>query len=275
MPLPGAVSVSDEFRALARDKNNTLATRIEQKRELTKSENANDLQPDVPDWLKAAQPIIPASISGTPQQNRLTGQLGSIGQLGTSASEASQEALAYKQRVAAARALANQQALSERQRNLLDAYGNLKFDFGDYEGGTDAKGKRASVINAAKRLLGLPYSWGGGHGSKAGASYGIGRGSGTYGVDCSGLVRYAFAKAGIKKWGGQAVAATQSMFGRAAPIKSLLPGDLVVKGGRGGAHHIAIYIGNGRILEAQRTGTRVHIRSIKGQSGWTGIHLNY
>lgn len=273
MPLQGAPTVADEFKAIPRDIKNSLATRIEQKRELSRPQNPNDLNPRVPDWLASSKPQVSIPSQSRPELQRLTDQLSSVRQLGASANEATSSAIDWRRQAAAARAIAQQKALSERQTELMNAIGSMDWGFDDF--GTIGTGKRADVIAAAKRLLGMPYSWGGGHGSKPGPSYGIGRGAGTYGVDCSGLVRYAFAKAGISKWGRNAVSQTQSLYGRAAPISKLLPGDLVVKGGRGTATHIAIYLGGGKIIEAQRTGTRVHIRSIKGESGWLGIALNY
>jgi cell wall-associated NlpC family hydrolase len=52
------------------------------------------------------------------------------------------------------------------------------------------------VIKRAQSQLGVPYSWGGG--TADGPSRGIDEGAGTVGFDCSGLVLYAFAGAGIK-----------------------------------------------------------------------------
>lgn len=273
MPLPGQVTVAEEFRTQPRGANRSLRTRIEEKRNLTRPDNPQDINPSVPDWLQVANPLVPIPEQERKYFSRLSDQSRSVDNLGTAANEAVGSQVEYKQREAAARAMAKMRALSERSSEIFGAIGDLNFGFDFGTGG--ASGKRGDVIAAAKRLLGTPYSWGGGHGGKPGPSYGIAQGSNIYGVDCSGLVRYAFAKAGIKKWGKSATSQIQSMYGRRAKLSSLLPGDLVVKGTPGRSTHIAIYVGGGKIIEAQKTGTRVHIRSIKGEGGWIGIHLNY
>jgi cell wall-associated NlpC family hydrolase len=215
-----------------------------------------------------SNPQTPITQQGREGTARTQSQLSQVGALGDSANAATNEALSYRKQQAALKQQADMQSRLERSNEMISQLGSWE--------PTNASGKRGSVINAAKRLLGIDYVYGGGHGGKIGPSYSsMAHGSKTYGIDCSGLVRYAFAKAGINAWGKNAVAATQSMYGRAASVKSLLPGDLVVRGGRGSATHIAIYLGGGRILEAQQTGTRVHIRSIGKGAGWTGIHLNY
>lgn len=272
MPLPGNVAVSDDFRIKPLQRAQGLQTRLDQKRNLTKDQSSpNALQPTVPDWLQAAHPLTAVTQQDNNYAQTISDQNNSVSNLGTAANNAVASGLEFRQRQAAARALAESQARSERNADFMNGIGNI--DFGDIGGG--ASGSRASVIKAAERLLGTPYSWGGGHGSKAGPSYGFAQGAGIKGVDCSGLVRYAFAKAGIGAWGKSAVSQTQSTYGKSAPIGKLLPGDLVVRGGRGSAYHIAIYLGGGKIIEAQKTGTRVHIRSIKGEGGWQGIHLSY
>lgn len=271
MPLPGQILVDSEFKVQPRNKTGGLRTRLEEKRNLTRPNDPNDLQPSVPDWLRVSHPLTPITESGRENSLRLASQGRSVSSLSESANDAVSSGVMYQQREAAARALAKARALAERNAELISGLSNMSFGF-DFGG---ASGKRSDVIKAAQRLLGTKYSWGGGHGRKAGPSYGIAHGSNIYGVDCSGLVRYAFAKAGIKKWGKSATSQIQSLYGRKAKIKNLLPGDLVVKGAPGRSHHIAIYLGNGKIIEAQRTGTRVHIRSIRNDSGWIGIHLNY
>lgn len=56
------------------------------------------------------------------------------------------------------------------------------------------------VVAAARSQIGRPYSWGGG--GPGGPSYGIGRGAGTYGFDCSGLTEYAWWKGAHTEIGG-------------------------------------------------------------------------
>lgn len=127
-----------------------------------------------------------------------------------------------------------------------------------------AGGARGAIVNAAMAVRGTPYSWGGG--GSGGASRGIGRGAGTTGFDCSGLVQYAFSKAGIKM---PRVTYDQVHMGRRAPISSLEPGDLVFTGSVG---HVAIYIGGGQIVEAPYTGS--HVRVSKVREGMFGVKMS-
>lgn len=268
--LTGAPSVSDEFKASTTSAGR-LIDRIKQlKGDNTATAVSDNIHSDVPSWVKtgAAGVGIDNSDVGRIQNN--------VAALGATATAAVQDANTFNQAAAAKKLLALQQSSNAKaQKDLLKKINAIDNDSSS-SGGVTVKGARAKVISAGKKLLGADYVYGGGHGAKPGLSTsGEAHGSATYGVDCSGLVRYAFAKAGLGQWGGQATAATESTYGKSAPIKSLLPGDLVVKGGRGSAYHIAIYLGKGMILEAQKTGTQVHIRSIGNGSGFSGIHLNY
>jgi len=258
MPLPGALQVPEEFRARQPVKSapERLMTRIERERQFVRPDNVNDIQPRTPDWLEKSNPQIPIPVRDSPAQRRLIAQNRSVDSLGKSANEATTAKVLWDQQAAAARALAQNQALSERQMEIMSGIGSMGLIPG-------ASGKRQQVINFGKQLLGQPYQWGGGHGNiRVGP------------VDCSGLVLYAFRKAGFKNVPG--VSQSQSLWGKKTSISKLLPGDLVARGGSPGkATHIAIYLGNNMILEAQKSGTRVHIRSIKGQGGWYGVHLNY
>lgn len=273
MAVLGGPSVADEFKASPASAGR-LMNRIQQIREGASGQTSNDINPEVPSWVRNAASQL--DIGGSPSSVSSSGIAG-IGQAATAIEE---DASAFRSE-AAAKKLAEQQAINnaKAQADLLKKIQGT--DFGGQGKttstvGGNISGRRGDVIDAAKDLLGADYVYGGGHAPKPGLSRsGVAHGTKTYGVDCSGLVRYAFAKAGLGQWGGQATSQTQSTYGRYMPLNKLLPGDLVIKGQRGKAGHIAIYLGKGMILEAQKTGTTVHIRSIGNGQGFSGIHLDY
>jgi cell wall-associated NlpC family hydrolase len=125
--------------------------------------------------------------------------------------------------------------------------------------GGGSTGFRDKVISAAMQKLGTPYSWGGG--GLNGASAGFAQGAGIVGFDCSSLMMSAFGKNGYDL---PRVSYEQLKQGQRTSVSSLKPGDLV--GFRDGSH-IALYIGDGRILEAPHTGANVRVRSL-GNTGF-------
>ncbi len=122
-------------------------------------------------------------------------------------------------------------------------------------------GRGGVAVRAALSRLGTPYSWGGG--TEAGPSYGIAQGADIKGFDCSGLMLYAWAKAGVRldHWTG-----TQWTSGPHIPTDLLMPGDLVFfatdTSDPDTIHHVGMYIGHGEMVEAPYTGARVRISSI-------------
>lgn len=119
--------------------------------------------------------------------------------------------------------------------------------------GTPADPSSAQVVNAARRHLGTPYSWGGG--TPSGPSRGFGRGANTIGFDCSSLVQNAWAKVGVSL---PRTTYEQIKVGRAINTSnraSWKPGDLLFPS----TGHVQMYIGNGKVIEAPRTGGRVQI----------------
>jgi cell wall-associated NlpC family hydrolase len=134
----------------------------------------------------------------------------------------------------------------------------LQEELGGFTKGVD--GWRQAVISAAKTALGTPYTWGGN--SLQG------------GVDCSGLVQQAFAAAGINL---PRVSYAQANYGQRVGLDALRPGDLVAwdnSSRNNGADHIAIYLGNGQIIEAARPGTAVRIRTVDADEGAWGVRIN-
>ena len=113
------------------------------------------------------------------------------------------------------------------------------------------------VIRRAGTQISVPYSWGGG--SLTGPSRGVDQGAGTVGFDCSGLTRFAFAGVGVllPRWSGD-----QYNAGRKVPPAQAKRGDLLFWG-PGGSQHEAIYLGGGKMLEAQQTGVPIKISPVR------------
>ncbi len=100
-----------------------------------------------------------------------------------------------------------------------------------------------TVVATAKQYLGVPYVWGG---------------TTTSGLDCSGLVQLTFKDLGIDL---PRVSRDQAREGTAVPsLDQARPGDLIAFGTP--VNHIAIYVGDGKILEAPQPGQDVHITAI-------------
>lgn len=99
----------------------------------------------------------------------------------------------------------------------------------------------SSVVSIAYSLLGIPYVY-------AGSSPG--------GFDCSGFTQYVYAQAGISipRTSGEQTAA-----GTIIPASEAQPGDLLSWG-----YHVAIYIGDGMMIDASTPGTVTSVRSIWG-----------
>jgi cell wall-associated NlpC family hydrolase len=111
-------------------------------------------------------------------------------------------------------------------------------------------GPRALIALAeAKKYVGTPYKWGGS--------------SPNTGFDCSGLVQWAYAKAGIRiprVTDQQILASGATAIGR----RELLPGDLVFfRDSTGYVHHVGISLGGDKFLHAPHTGDVVKVASLK------------
>jgi cell wall-associated NlpC family hydrolase len=124
--------------------------------------------------------------------------------------------------------------------------------------------------------LGTPYAWAGG--TAAGPSRGVCAGDGAQndcnvvGFDCSGLALYAWAPYLALP---HLASAQYADAGRVHPdVAALLPGDLVFwssDGTAAGIHHVAIYVGNGNVVQAPQSGDVVRITPLADvTSGYFG-----
>ena len=118
------------------------------------------------------------------------------------------------------------------------------------------------VIKRGMSQMGVPYSWGGGN--AAGPSRGIDSGAGTVGFDCSGLMLYMFAGVGIKL---DHYSGSQYNAGRKVPSSQMRRGDMIFYGPNA-SQHVAMYLGDGQMLEAPYTGSVVKISPVR-TSGMT------
>ena len=103
-------------------------------------------------------------------------------------------------------------------------------------------GDRAAAI--ALNQLGTPYRYGG---------------SNPTGFDCSGLVQYSYARAGLPL-----PRTTRALWNHAEPVDSrrIRPGDLLFFEISGKMSHVGLYLGNGRFVHAPSSGKVVSVESL-------------
>ncbi|GGL85445.1 hypothetical protein GCM10010129_31410 [Streptomyces fumigatiscleroticus] len=97
--------------------------------------------------------------------------------------------------------------------------------------------RAATAVAAARSALGRPYVWGA---------------SGPAGFDCSGLMQWSYARAGVSL---PRTSQAQRYAGRQIPLSQARPGDLVTY--REDASHIGMYAGNGQVIHAPYPGAPV------------------
>jgi cell wall-associated NlpC family hydrolase len=120
----------------------------------------------------------------------------------------------------------------------------------------------SAFLAAAESRVGLPYVWGG---------------SGPLTFDCSGLVQWSLARAGIVM---PRVAVDQARTGPQVAVSQLQPGDLLFYHTDPTApqyiSHVAIYLGGGRMIQAPEPGEDVEIvpavTSGPGFAGAVGVY---
>lgn len=100
--------------------------------------------------------------------------------------------------------------------------------------GSNTSTIRQNIVADAKKLLGIPYVWGG---------------TTTKGFDCSGFVQYVLKQNGISM---PRTTTEQYQIGTYVTKSALQPGDLVFLQNtyRAGISHVGIYIGDGKMIHA-------------------------
>ena len=107
----------------------------------------------------------------------------------------------------------------------------------------EAASARQNLVDYALQFVGGPYRAGGNDPHT--------------GVDCSGFVRYVMQHgAGISMNRSSGSQATQ---GHAVNSSQMQPGDLLIYSGGSGINHVAMYIGDGKIVHASTYATGIKI----------------
>ena len=104
-------------------------------------------------------------------------------------------------------------------------------------------GAAASAVEFALGAMGTPYQWGG---------------SGGNGFDCSGLIQFAYGKAGLSV---PRQSADQATIGRevGGTESELRPGDILVFSANpgGGVSHVGLYVGSGQFIHSGSQGVQI------------------
>lgn len=134
-----------------------------------------------------------------------------------------------------------------------------------------SEGAVKAAIDLGMSFIGQPYKWGGD--------------SPEEGFDCSGLIQYIYGRHGVKL---PRVSAEQARAGVAVSARTAQAGDLIAfdnDPNRPGVDHIGIYLGDGKMLQAPRTGRNIEvvavnldraaaIRRVAPPDGYRGLNRN-
>ncbi|KQV16841.1 MULTISPECIES: NlpC/P60 family protein [unclassified Kitasatospora] len=172
-------------------------------------------------------------------KDEIQGKLASAQALFDSLSKKEQDDLRAAEAKAAAESAAKVAAAPKADAPARATRSETRTDLSGLPAGSYA----ATVIAAAEAQIGTPYGWGA---------------TGPSAFDCSGLMVWAFNKAGISlpRTSQSQAGAGQNIGTNIADAK---PGDLIIY--YGDQHHVGLYVGNGQIVHAPRTGTLVRHES--------------
>ncbi|MGW5658932.1 NlpC/P60 family protein [Streptomyces sp. NPDC003758] len=154
--------------------------------------------------------------------------------------EKSREAVAQHKKAVERKLVAAQRLLNSLPDEERTAYQRASRSAGEVPVLTPAAApdsRAAAAVAAARSALGRPYVWGA---------------NGPGGFDCSGLMQWSYARAGV---GLPRTSQEQRYAGRRVPLSQAQPGDLVVY--RSDASHVAMYVGNGQVIHAPHPGAAV------------------
>ncbi|MFF7471624.1 NlpC/P60 family protein [Streptomyces sp. NPDC008092] len=162
---------------------------------------------------------------------------GSLAELERSRRAVASHKAVVEKKLTRARQLLNALPAADRAAFEHSSRGDDRADLPDLSGADAPDGRAAAAIAAARSALGKPYVWGA---------------SGPTGFDCSGLMQWSYAHAGIHL---PRTSQEQRFAGHQVPLSQAQPGDLVVY--RSDASHVGMYVGNGQVIHAPYPGAPV------------------
>lgn len=216
-----------------------------------KAAKENKARAEAREQARAVEARVAAKIEAEAAQERqrVEAQRAAEQQAAQRERRAREQAVAQNSRAAAARAQSSQTSNStavassagdapmtrSSRAGVTEKHEDIKVELDHSKEGKGLSG----VVGAAYSGIGIPYVWGGETRS---------------GWDCSGMVKWAYAQAGINIPRGTSALLSSGRFVRTTTPQ---PGDLVFQNGGG---HVGIYVGNGQMIGAQNpaTGTTLH-----------------
>ena len=157
-----------------------------------------------------------------------------------------------------------QKAYTEERRTNAPSAGRM-VDLARAEGISSDKAELVSgVVATATAAMGTPYQWGGTGGAGGG-------------FDCSGLIQYAYREHGIQL---PRTSRAQAQVGVAVEkeLGKLAPGDILTFSNSGGhVTHVALYVGEGKIIHSANGGVQMSVLSPTDSYGkwwwnrWVGV----
>lgn len=106
----------------------------------------------------------------------------------------------------------------------------------------DGSALRAEIVQYALQFEGNPYVWGGT--------------SLTKGADCSGFTQSVFKNKGITI---PRTSKSQANGGKKVPLSKIQPADLIFYRKNGQINHVALYLGNKKVIHASNPKTGIKI----------------
>ncbi|MFI8303257.1 NlpC/P60 family protein [Streptomyces sp. NPDC085927] len=160
-----------------------------------------------------------------------------LGELDRSRKAVAAHKKTVERKLARARWLINALPDAERAAHERATRSGRGADLPGPDGVTALSGRTAAAVAAARSALGKPYAWGA---------------NGPFGFDCSGLMQWSYAQAGVAL---PRTSQAQRYAGTQVPLSQVRPGDLVVY--RADASHVGMYMGNGQVIHAPYPGAPV------------------